>query len=368
MAPQIQDEFADPQPESGQCLPESGDDGLSSNMEHMCSEYDNILQNPLPVAAKFTFVKPIFPDEDLNLNHPVTTEGTGAKLSGQGQSAASQKADGDSYSLPLEAVKNYLMSLPFQETSSCSMQLSPSGSSKKPGEDIPYLIVPPSEEASVKQEEEAKKCSVRKRSKRKHFVHMKAIKHRKPKGKNHFQRKIRGRDAAAAVFCLLLNAALVASAHEAEGPVVPLKDAQTAAGQNFTCFAINDPRCSNHLKIFDKNDNRLYERDNNESISNCSDIFLPAKSCNVCSSQLNHAIICSGIHDKIEVEDCDGLINNITKSSCPTTRARAEAFKYSGRDHPGAIASFVIFAVVVAVLAVCGHKHYKAGRVQGLNV
>ncbi|XP_018555356.1 uncharacterized protein LOC108899419 isoform X2 [Lates calcarifer] len=316
------DDFFYPRPKRSQGLhtQESGDAGLSSNMEHTFS--DDYNENASPVADKGSFVIPI-PKEELDntecfgmaeeeMQHPSVFRPPPSSntmilsLMGhtkpESHSVVAEEPLLDPSTLVLEK-KN----IPPQAT------LIEKGPEEKTVHTLPGTTTISEGEVDTEVEGEEKRNMDT------------GVNPVKPRG--HHRKRSPGRNWKWFLAFILIT-------HVSMG----------FAAQCFTCM--DREKCPHLLTIYDPSDTLLFSRDPNQALPNCSAVFSPpSMSCTVCCDQTNVTIYCSvDVGEELEVEASDGSqIENIS----PVCEQQPR-----GRAHVGLISSPGLFLIVIGALVI----------------
>ncbi|XP_045899637.1 uncharacterized protein LOC123967582 isoform X1 [Micropterus dolomieu] len=321
------DYFSSPRSESGQGLhtQESGDAGLSSNMEHTFTE--NYSESAFPVADKGSLVTPIPKGELDVVECPVSVGKIWSQPSLYGHAAAPY-ADSHVVSADEGYIKTSTLTVVQTNYFPPQATLPEKSLEEERGQPDVEVI---EEDRCITETTmntggnlakpkgpplvpgEGRKSSPRRKSA--------AIKNRK------FY-----------LLCWMVCIPVPAS----EGFPVSAIDAQCAADQTFKCYTCMDKvRCPNLLAIYNTEDTSVYHRDLNDTFPACSEISPPPPmSCAVCRNLSKILIICSDDVGALEVEDSDGGQNlNISSVGCASMKGLVAQQQTHGRGHVGVFIS-----------------------------
>ncbi|XP_049438843.1 uncharacterized protein LOC125892722 isoform X1 [Epinephelus fuscoguttatus] len=347
------DYFFHSHPQSGQSAhtQESGDAGLSSNMEHSFTDYYN--ESSGPVADKGSFVMPIPKIEPDSFHYSVMVKKIWSQPSVLKHALYPKtrpvSAEEAFIKLPSQAV--------FQKPNFPPQDWSESSSEEKSDKVLKADILEKEPDAEVAGEERCTKMDTWGNP-------------AKPKGPpvgpgsrrngNQRRRRAAGRHWKLYLLCWVAFTC------------VPVSGGFPA--KCFTCM--DKDRCPKLLTIYETDQNNiLFKRGLNNSLPECSVISPPGPmSCVVCQDQSNITIYCSEDVGKIDVEDIKGQIVDIspccTKSgeaaSPSPSPVNATDYMKQGdqkqipdRARNGLIVGGVLFLIVVVALVIYIGCHRK---------
>ncbi|XP_036929896.1 uncharacterized protein LOC119005907 isoform X1 [Acanthopagrus latus] len=292
------DLLSHPRAESCQCLhtQESGDAGLSSNMEHKFS--DNYTIRATSVRDKGSNVKPI-PKGEQDIFH--CTEGKGKVWS---HPSVSWYVVGPKFESPnITAEEGFLKS----STAAATQEISPppapptqNNPEKETDEVNPDTTALPRDElvGDVRCTTDAVIYTRGKPEKPKALRQLP----RERRRSNRHRKRPAGRNRKMNLLCWMAVSFIF----------VPVTDgfpgAQRAAGQKTKCYICMDKdRCPKLSNIYDSGNTFLYGATFNQTFPGCSGVTPPGeKKCVVCDDQNNLKIICSEDVGRLEVEHSDG--------------------------------------------------------------
>ncbi|XP_067366967.1 uncharacterized protein [Channa argus] len=274
----LMDDLLCPLPHTGHRLhtQESGDDGLSSNMEHKFSE--NYSQNDFPIADKGSFVRPI-PEEQDKMTRPIVYVTQNSKINS---------------------------SVPHSQSESLLKPPNLAGAKKKP---FPPQATPVAQ-SDKGLEEATDNTLLRTTTITEEQPHAEMaedggivnISTAESKGSSLVVERIRRSNGPRKRVYFLCLAAIAITVPVSEGISV----------RSFACK--DKDTCPKLMTIYGPNDTRLYHRDLDETFPECSGVSPPTpQSCVACTSQADIVIICPKDIGKLEGETNDGRhITNIT--------------------------------------------------------
>ncbi|KAK9514192.1 hypothetical protein VZT92_027676 [Zoarces viviparus] len=336
------DSFLHARPQTGRGLhtQESGEAGLSSNMEHKFN--DNLNESALPVEEKGSSVIPI-PKENPDIGeYPAKT--------GKPWHAAGPKAH------PVSAGKGFIGRSTVVQTNN----FPPQTLSQKSPEEEPFKVLPAT---AANTEEQSHEEVVGEGSCNKMGTGSKCPPLAPGAGRTSPQRRKRAAGKYRKL-CLLGWMAFM---------LVPVSQgfpgrANPAAEQKPTCFTCEDKdkdRCPKLMNIFDRHDDTtLYQRGLKETFPECSVTSSPQnKSCSVCHDQSRIVIFCSeDVGPNIDAADTDGHHIDVISTICVKHPIDAhsvdndEKQQTPPRTRFGLICSIGLFGVLLIVVV---YIHYK---------
>ncbi|XP_030248320.1 uncharacterized protein LOC115566601 isoform X2 [Sparus aurata] len=332
------DLLSQPRAESCQCLhtQESGDAGLSSNMQHKFS--DNYTKRATSVADKGSKVKPIPKGEQSIFD---CTEGKGKVWSHPSMSCyvVGLKVE----SLHPTAEEGFLKS----STAAVAQEISPPpGPSKQNNPENEIYEVYPDETALPKEQPhdelvEEDNCTTdtaidaRGKPEKQKVVRQLPRERRKS---NRYRKRLAGKNRKMNLLCWMAVSFVFVPV------VVGFPGAQRAAGQKTKCYICMDKtRCPKLWTIYDSDNNLLFEATFNQTFPGCCGVSPPArKKCVACLDQTNLTIICSEGVGRLEVEHSDGGTIKDISPDCAEEH-------FCGSAHYGLLAAGLFLLVVAAM-------------------
>ncbi|XP_073340653.1 uncharacterized protein [Pagrus major] len=317
---------------------ESGDAGLSSNMEHRFS--DNYTGRATDVADKGSNVKPIPKGEQNIFDY---TEGRG-KVWSHPSVFGHVVAKIESHRVTAE--EKFFKS----STAAALQEISPPQARPKqnnPEEEtdkvIPEITALPKEQLNdevVGEDRCTTDTMIDSRGKPEKTKVLPQFPGERRKS-NRYRKRPAGKNRKMNLLCWMAVSFIFA-------PVaVGLPGAQRAAGQKTKCHICMDKaRCPKLWTIYDSDNTLLYEGDFNQTFPGCCGVSPPApKSCVVCNDQNNITFICSEDVGRLEVEDSDGGTIDAVSPDCVQKH-------FCGRGHYGLFAGFGLLLLVVVALGI----------------
>ncbi|XP_076594306.1 uncharacterized protein LOC143325236 [Chaetodon auriga] len=324
------DYFCRPCSESGHGVhsQESGDAGLSSNMQHKFS--DEYSERTLPVVDKGSFVIPIPKEEQDIFESPKMSE----KIWSQPSSgrAAGPKVE----SLTVCAWEQFSTpsTVAVGQNNNFLSQTASTLSENNPEEDADRVLPRAAASAEEKPDvgvAEEDSCIKMDPGGNPEKQRGSPVDPGEVRNRTHHRKRAAGKNRKLYLLCLMVF-------------IVPVSEAMAGV----KCFTCKDKgRCPKLITIYDTDDHCLYKGAVNQTFPRCCEIPPPTPmTCTVCHDHSNINIICSEDVRKVEVEDSDG--KHITNISPVCAQQRTCSCTCSA--HLGLIVSSVLLLIVVAAL------------------
>ncbi|XP_041798858.1 uncharacterized protein LOC121610690 isoform X2 [Chelmon rostratus] len=325
------DYFCHSSSESGVSLhvQESGDAGLSSNMDHQFN--DKYSECTLPVADKGSFVIPIPKQERDIFECPKMSGKIWSQPSVFGRAACPKvesqpETAEERFSTPPIVAAGQKNNFVPQAT---SLALSENNPEEETDKVLPRTaaITEEQQDVEIAVEDSCIKDTKMDTGGNPERKKGPPVDYGEVRNRHHHRKR-----AAGKTFYLLCAVAFI----------VPVSEA-SAGGKCFTC--VDKDRCPKLMTIYSNDDHCLYKGAVNQKFPECCGISPPTpNSCVVCRDRNNITIVCSEEVRRVEVEDSNGEhILNVSPGCAPQRTCSARI---------GLIVSSAVFLIVVAALGI----------------